>query len=162
RQVPPGRGGPGLARPRPDPPAARASPDGRRRGVDARRDRPRGRGARRGGHRGGQGVPAPRPGVARDRAVVRRRLVLAAMPYREAVGCAIAQELDRDPPVSFIGEDVAAAGGVFKTTEGLYERFGPKRVRDTPISEQAIIGAVMGAAMNGLKPVAEIMFSDFF
>ena len=57
---------------------------------------------------------------------------------------------------------MAAAGGVFKTTEGLLERFGPRRVRDTPISEQAIIGAVMGAAMNGLRPIAEIMFSDFF
>jgi acetoin:2,6-dichlorophenolindophenol oxidoreductase subunit beta len=70
--------------------------------------------------------------------------------------------MERDPTVYFIGEDVAAAGGVFKTTEGLLEKFGPRRVRDTPISEQAIIGAVMGAAMNGLKPVAEIMFSDFF
>ncbi|HXJ63157.1 MAG TPA: alpha-ketoacid dehydrogenase subunit beta [Actinomycetota bacterium] len=87
---------------------------------------------------------------------------MAEMTYREAVSRAIAQEMERDPTVYFIGEDVAAAGGVFKTTEGLFERFGPKRVRDTPISEQAIIGAVMGAAMNGLKPVAEIMFSDFF
>jgi pyruvate dehydrogenase E1 component beta subunit len=74
----------------------------------------------------------------------------------------IAQEMERDPTVYFIGEDVAAAGGVFKTTEGLLERFGPERVRDTPISEQAIVGAVMGAAMNGLRPIAEIMFSDFF
>ena len=61
-----------------------------------------------------------------------------------------------------IGEDIGAAGGVFKATEGLFERFGPTRIWDTPISEQAIIGAVMGAAMNGLRPVAEIMFSDFF
>ena len=68
----------------------------------------------------------------------------------------------RDPDVIFFGEDVAAAGGVFKATVGLYEKFGPKRVRDTPISEQAIMGAVMGAAMTGLKPIAEIMFSDFF
>src|SRR5262245_30474860 len=68
----------------------------------------------------------------------------------------------RDESVYFIGEDVAAAGGVFKTTEGLLDRFGPERVRDTPISEQAIIGAVMGAAMNGLRPIAELMFSDFF
>jgi pyruvate dehydrogenase E1 component beta subunit len=78
------------------------------------------------------------------------------------VARAIAQEMERDERVYFIGEDVAAAGGVFKTTEGLLERFGPRRVRDTPISEQAIIGAVMGAAMNGLRPVAELMFSDFF
>jgi pyruvate dehydrogenase E1 component beta subunit len=87
---------------------------------------------------------------------------VAELTYREAVSRAIAQEMERDPTVYFIGEDVAAAGGVFKTTEGLMERFGPSRVRDTPISEQAIIGAVMGAAMNGLRPIAELMFSDFF
>ena len=81
--------------------------------------------------------------------------------YREAVTKALAQEMERDDSVYLIGEDVAAAGGVFKTTPGLLERFGPRRVRDTPISEEAIIGAVMGAAMNGLRPVAEIMFSDF-
>jgi pyruvate dehydrogenase E1 component beta subunit len=87
---------------------------------------------------------------------------VAELTYREAVARAIAQELERDPSVYFIGEDVAAAGGVFKTTEGLVERFGPERVRDTPISEQAIIGAAMGAAMNGLRPIVELMFSDFF
>ncbi len=87
---------------------------------------------------------------------------MAELTYREAVARAIGQEMERDPSVYLIGEDVAAAGGVFKTTEGLLDRFGPKRVRDTPISEQAIIGAVMGAAMNGLRPIAEIMFSDFF
>ena len=81
--------------------------------------------------------------------------------YREAVARALAQEMERDETVYFIGEDVAAAGGVFKTTSGLLERFGPRRVRDTPISEEAIVGAAMGAAMNGLRPVAEIMFSDF-
>lgn len=81
--------------------------------------------------------------------------------YREAVAFALAQEMERDDSVYLIGEDVAAAGGVFKTTPGLLERFGERRVRDTPISEEAIIGAVMGAAMNGLRPVAEIMFSDF-
>jgi pyruvate/2-oxoglutarate/acetoin dehydrogenase E1 component len=87
---------------------------------------------------------------------------VAELTYREAVARAIAQEMERDPAVCFIGEDVAAAGGVFKTTEGLLEQFGPGRVRDAPISEQAIVGAVMGAAMNGLRPIAEIMFSDFF
>src|SRR5207253_7657607 len=74
----------------------------------------------------------------------------------------IAQEMTRDPDVIFFGEDVAKPGGVFKTTVGLYEQFGPRRVRDCPISEQAILGAAMGAAMTGLKPIAEIMFSDFF
>jgi pyruvate dehydrogenase E1 component beta subunit len=87
---------------------------------------------------------------------------VAELTYREAVARAIAQEMERDETVLFIGEDVAVAGGVFKTTEGLQERFGADRVRDTPISEQAIIGAAMGAAMNGLRPIAELMFSDFF
>ena len=82
--------------------------------------------------------------------------------YRQAVAMGIAQEMERDPNVVFIGEDIGAAGGVFKTTEGLFDRFGPDRVKDTPISEQAIIGAVMGAAMTGLRPIGELMFSDFF
>jgi pyruvate dehydrogenase E1 component beta subunit len=86
---------------------------------------------------------------------------VAELTYREAVAAGIAQEMRRDPNVVFLGEDVAAAGGVFKATVGLLEEFGPKRVRDTPISEQAILGAAMGAAMTGLRPIAEIMFSDF-
>ena len=87
---------------------------------------------------------------------------MAELTCREAVAAAIAQEMKRDPSVVFLGEDIGAAGGVFKTTVGLFEEFGPDRVRDTPISEQAIIGAAMGAAMTGLRPIAEIMFSDFF
>jgi pyruvate/2-oxoglutarate/acetoin dehydrogenase E1 component len=87
---------------------------------------------------------------------------MAELTYRDAVARGIAQEMARDPDVVFLGEDVAKAGGVFKATVGLYEQFGPLRVRDTPISEQAILGAAMGAAMTGLKPIAEIMFSDFF
>jgi pyruvate dehydrogenase E1 component beta subunit len=86
---------------------------------------------------------------------------MAELSFREAIAAGIAQEMERDPMVYFIGEDVGAAGGVFKATVGLFERFGPERVRDTPISEQAIVGAAMGAAMTGLRPVAEIMFSDF-
>ena len=87
---------------------------------------------------------------------------MAQLTYRDAVARAIAQEMRRDDRVVFLGEDVAAAGGVFKATPGLLEEFGPVRVRDTPISEQAILGAAMGAAMTGLRPIAEIMFSDFF
>jgi pyruvate dehydrogenase E1 component beta subunit len=87
---------------------------------------------------------------------------MSTITYRSAVARGIAQEMRRDPSVVFLGEDVAAAGGVFKTTVGLLEEFGPRRVRDTPISEQAILGAAMGAAMTGLRPIAEIMFSDFF
>ena len=86
---------------------------------------------------------------------------MAELTYRDAVAIGIAQEMAHDPNVVFLGEDVAGAGGVFKTTTGLLERFGPRRVRDAPIAEQAILGAAMGAAMTGLRPIAEIMFSDF-
>ncbi|MEU0215199.1 alpha-ketoacid dehydrogenase subunit beta [Streptomyces sp. NPDC006265] len=81
--------------------------------------------------------------------------------YRDAVAEGIAREMRRDASVVCLGEDIAAAGGVFKTTTGLLKEFGPERVWDTPISEQAIVGAAMGAAMTGMRPVAEIMFSDF-
>jgi pyruvate dehydrogenase E1 component beta subunit len=81
--------------------------------------------------------------------------------YREAVAEGIAREMRRDPAVVCLGEDIGAAEGVFKTTAGLFTEFGPQRVWDTPISEQAIVGAALGAAMTGLRPVAEIMFSDF-
>jgi hypothetical protein len=87
---------------------------------------------------------------------------MAQLTYREAIARGIAQEMRRDESVVFLGEDIGAAGGVFKGTVGLLEEFGKVRVRDTPISEQAIIGAAMGASMTGLRPVAEIMFADFF
>jgi acetoin:2,6-dichlorophenolindophenol oxidoreductase subunit beta len=87
---------------------------------------------------------------------------VAELTYRGAVAAAIAQEMARDPRVVVLGEDVAVNGGVFKLTDGLLARFGPERVRDTPISEQAIVGAAMGSAMTGLRPIVEIMFSDFF
>ena len=86
---------------------------------------------------------------------------MAELTYREAVAAGIAQEMRRDPSLVMLGEDVAAAGGVFKTTAGLLDEFGPDRVRDTPISEQAILGAAMGASMTGVPVIAEIMFSDF-
>jgi len=93
--------------------------------------------------------------------VERRGFPVAELTYRDAVAVALRQEMERDPRVVLIGEDLGA-GGVFKTTKGLFDRFGPDRVWDTPISEQAIVGAAMGAAMAGLRPVAEIMFSDFY
>ena len=85
----------------------------------------------------------------------------AETTYRQAVIRALADELRADDAVVVLGEDVAAAGGVFKATEGLLAEFGPERVRDTPISETAIVGAALGAALGGLRPVAELMFADF-
>ncbi len=86
---------------------------------------------------------------------------MAELSYRDAVAHGIAQEMRRDPNLVMLGEDIAGAGGVFKTTVGLLDEFGPERIRDTPISEQAILGAAMGAAMTGVPVIAEIMFSDF-
>ena len=86
---------------------------------------------------------------------------MAELSYRDAVAYGIAQEMRRDPSLVMLGEDIAAAGGVFKTTVGLLDEFGPDRIRDTPISEQAILGAAMGASMTGIPVIAEIMFSDF-
>jgi acetoin:2,6-dichlorophenolindophenol oxidoreductase subunit beta len=91
----------------------------------------------------------------------RRERDMADVTYRESVAEGIAREMRRDSTVVCLGEDIGAAEGVFKTTVGLFNEFGPKRVWDTPISEQAIVGAALGAAMTGLRPVAEIMFSDF-
>ena len=96
-------------------------------------------------------APMPTARHPPRRRLCRWRLVMAELTYREAVARGIAQEMARDPDVVFLGEDVAAAGGVFKATVGLFEQFGPSRVRDTPISEQAILGAAMGAAMTGLQ-----------
>jgi acetoin:2,6-dichlorophenolindophenol oxidoreductase subunit beta len=87
---------------------------------------------------------------------------VAQLTFREAIARGIAQEMRLDDSIVAIGEDIGAAGGVFKGTVGLLEEFGEVRVRDTPISEQAILGAAMGAAMTGLRPIAEIMFADFF
>ena len=79
---------------------------------------------------------------------------MAQLTYRESVSLAIAQAMRKDPKVFFIGEDVGAAGGVFKATVGLLDEFGKERVMDAPISEQAILGAAMGAAMTGREQSA--------
>ena len=86
---------------------------------------------------------------------------MSTLEFRVAIRDAIAEELERDPSVVFFGEDVAVAGGVFKATPDLFERFGPERVFDTPISELALAGAAYGAAVTGLRPVFEVMFGDF-
>lgn len=79
----------------------------------------------------------------------------------QAIALAIAEEMRSDPSVIVFGEDIAAAGGPFKTSEGLLEEFGPVRVRDTPISEMGFLGAAVGAAATGLRPIVEIMFVEF-
>jgi len=81
--------------------------------------------------------------------------------FAQAINEALHEEMERDEKVIVLGEDVAAAGGVYKLTEGLLERFGPDRILDTPISEAGIAGLGVGAAMTGMRPVVEIMFGDF-
>src|SRR6202140_3651154 len=81
--------------------------------------------------------------------------------YIEAINQAMAEEMARDERVFLIGEDVGAYGGAFKTSAGLIDRFGPERVVDTPISEMAIVNASFGAALTGMRPVAEFQFMDF-
>lgn len=83
------------------------------------------------------------------------------MSYREAVRAALEHELHDDPSVLLMGEDVAGAGGVYKTSEGLLEMFGADRVRDTPICENGFVGVAIGLAVTGMRPVVEIMYSDF-
>ncbi len=81
---------------------------------------------------------------------------------QKAIAEGIAQEMERDDTVFVLGEDIATYGGIFGATEGLLDKFGPERVMDTPISETGFIGAAIGAAINGLRPIAELMFVDFF
>jgi pyruvate/2-oxoglutarate/acetoin dehydrogenase E1 component len=81
--------------------------------------------------------------------------------YREALKEALREEMMRDETVFLMGEDIGKYGGCYKVTEGLLEQFGAERVRDTPISEAGFIGAALGAAMTGMRPVAEIMYIDF-
>src|SRR5215471_18194477 len=85
------------------------------------------------------------------------RVPLPELRYYEAVQRALAEEMARDERVFILGEDVGLVGGTFRATEGLLAEFGARRVRDTPIAEAAIIGVAIGAAMTGLRPVAELM-----
>lgn len=86
---------------------------------------------------------------------------MAAVTLIQAIQAALVQEMERNPAVVLLGEDIGKTGGVFRATEGLWERFGPERVMDTPLAESGIIGMAIGMALNGLRPVAEIQFADF-
>jgi pyruvate/2-oxoglutarate/acetoin dehydrogenase E1 component len=83
------------------------------------------------------------------------------MTYREAIVAALTEEMRRDPKIMIMGEDIGPSGGPFKTCQGLYEEFGAGRVRDTPIAETGFVGAALGLALTGYRPIAEIMFADF-
>lgn len=89
--------------------------------------------------------------------MTQRKLTMA-----QAISEAIGMEMERDPSVFAMGEDIGTYGGIFSATSGLLERFGPERIRDTPISETAFMGAATGAAAAGMRPIAELMFVDFF
>jgi 2-oxoisovalerate dehydrogenase E1 component beta subunit len=86
---------------------------------------------------------------------------MPSLTYLEAIRQGIWEEMERDPTVFCIGEDIGIYGGAFKVTDGFIDRFGPERVIDTPIAESAIVGAAFGAALTGLRPVAEFQFMDF-
>lgn len=86
---------------------------------------------------------------------------MRVLKYAEAISEALREEMERDERVFLMGEDIGLVGGIFKITKGFIEKFGEERVRDTPISEDAIIGAAIGAAIVGMRPVVEIMYADF-
>ena len=83
------------------------------------------------------------------------------LTYLEAIRQGIWEEMERDPTVFCIGEDIGIYGGAFKITDGFINRFGPERVIDTPIAESAIVGSAFGASLTGMRPVAEFQFMDF-
>jgi pyruvate/2-oxoglutarate/acetoin dehydrogenase E1 component len=87
--------------------------------------------------------------------------MMREITYRQAIQEALREEMQRDESVFLLGEDIAEFGGSYKVTAGLLEEFGPERVRNTPISEAAIVGAALGAALVGMRPVAELMYIDF-
>src|SRR5213594_2050770 len=111
----------------------------------------------------------PRPGPSRSRRPIHRpsrracsrRNDVAVMTYLEAIRQGMWEEMEKDERVFLLVEDIGVYGGAFKVTAGFLERFGAARVIDTPISEAAIVGAAMGAALNGMRPIAEMQFIDF-
>ena len=132
--------------------------DDRARGRARRRARDRDRARRRGCDPDDllPAVLAPRRRYPAPAAETERTLGFVA-----AVREALELELEADPDVIVIGEDIGRVGGLFRATEGLYERYGPERIRDTPLTESGFVGCGIGAALTGLRPVVELQFSDF-
>src|ERR1017187_9294369 len=124
-----------------------------------------GPGARRRARRSGRGRGLGRAEPVSGRSNARRRRVRKPLAmsttYLEAIRQGMWEEMERDPNVFLLGEDIGVYGGAFKVTAGFFEHFGEKRVVDTPISEAAIVGAAIGAGLMGLRPVAEMQFADF-
>src|SRR5207237_3512410 len=89
------------------------------------------------------------------------RASMAELSYREAVRDALSEAMRKDDEVFIMGEDIAEMGGSMSVTQGMLDEFGPDRVRNTPISEMALVGAGIGAAMQGMRPVIEVMYEDF-
>src|SRR4029077_17565744 len=120
----------------------------------------RDRGRRRGRHRLCRG-PARSRHVDRDALRLPRARLMALRTFIDSIRDTLADEMRRDDTVIVLGEDVGKKGGVFLATDGLWAEFGEDRVIDTPLTESMIVGASIGAAVNGLRPVAEIQFADF-
>src|SRR5260370_40699569 len=97
-----------------------------------------------------------------DFALPRRiEMTTQVVTYREAIVAAMREEMRRDQKTLIMGEDIGESGGPFKTCQGLYEELGAARVRDTPIAETGFVGAALGLALTGYRPIVEIMFADF-
>ncbi|HLA07902.1 MAG TPA: alpha-ketoacid dehydrogenase subunit beta, partial [Anaerolineales bacterium] len=86
---------------------------------------------------------------------------MAKITMREAISQALSEEMDRDPAVFIMGEEVGVWGGTYAVTKGFYDKYGAHRIKDTPIAENAIVGAAIGAAMVGQRPIAELMTINF-
>src|SRR6266542_3884439 len=110
----------------------------------------------------GEKAPTEEAGAAGHGAEPRgKRTESGEATYLIAIAEALWEEMERDDRVFLLGEDIGVYGGAFKVTEGFIERFGPERVMDTPIAEETIVGTAVGAAMEGMRPVAEFQYADF-
>src|SRR5687768_17322359 len=164
-----------MARQGPDRPPGPAGRGARRRRAGAaRRGQGRDRRRRRGGAEDADARPrhGDRPALRRRARAARGRpgalvrisqgvLTVATMTYLQAISDAMREEMRADERVFVMGEDIGTFGGAFKVTDGFIDEFGPLRVMDTPLAESGIVGTAIGAAVEGMRPIAEMQFSDF-